>query len=458
MTNNAEQNLSRSLRNRHLQLIAIGGAIGTGLFMGSGKTISLAGPSVMLVYALIGFFLFFMMRALGEILLSNLQYRSFADFAGDLLGPWAQFFTGWTYWLCWIVIGIADVVAISGYVGFWLPNLAPWIPALGLIITLVTFNLPSVQYFGEIEFYFAMIKIVAISALILVGSYLLLTKFVSPDGTVAAVAHLWQHGGFFPNGFDGFIAGFQIAIFAFVGIELVGTAAAETENPTKNLPKAINSIPVRIALFYIGALFVIMTVMPWTEARPDFSPFVAMFSLSGLAIAAHIINFVVITSAASSANSGIYSTSRMLFILAQRRHAPFLLGFLNKRKVPVNALFFSCIFLLSGVALLYAGQSVIAVFTFMTTISAILFIFVWTIILFSYLSYLKKYPDRHSASKFKLPGGKFTIYGVLGFFVFVIWALTQQSDTLQALMVIPLWFLLLGIIYGIIIKNKPAKN
>jgi len=252
-TTTKENDLSRSLRNRHLQLIAIGGAIGTGLFMGSGKTISLAGPSVVLVYAIIGFFLFFMMRALGELLLSNLQYHSFADFAGDLLGRWAQFFTGWTYWLCWILIGIADVIAIAGYMGFWFPSLAPWVPALGLIVVLVAFNLPSVKYFGEIEFYFAMIKILAIIGLILIGTYLLLTKFVSLDGTVASISNLWVFGGFFPHGFSGFLAGFQIAIFAFVGLELVGTAASETENPHLNLPKAINSIPLRIALFYIGA-------------------------------------------------------------------------------------------------------------------------------------------------------------------------------------------------------------
>ena len=172
--------LARNLSNRHLQLIAIGGAIGTGLFMGSGKTISLAGPSILLVYAIIGFMLFFVMRALGELLLSNLEYRSFADFAGEYLGPWAQFFTGWTYWLCWIVTGVADVVAVSGYVAFWFPDLAPWIPALGLIVTLLALNLPTVRNFGEIEFWFALIKIIAIIALILAGTYMLITGFALP--------------------------------------------------------------------------------------------------------------------------------------------------------------------------------------------------------------------------------------------------------------------------------------
>jgi D-serine/D-alanine/glycine transporter len=442
-----EPHLARNLTNRHLQLIAIGGAIGTGLFMGSGKTISLAGPSILLVYAIIGFMLFFVMRALGEILLSNLEYRSFADFAGDYLGPWAQFFTGWTYWLCWIVTGIADVVAVSGYVSFWYPELALWIPALGLIGVLLLLNLPNVRNFGEIEFWFALIKIVAIVALILAGAYMLITNFTLPNGTQASVTHLWANGGFFPNGF-------QIAVFAFVGIELVGTAAAETENPTRNLPKAINSIPIRVVLFYVGALFVIITVIPWDQVDPNSSPFVAMFSLAGLGIAAHVVNFVVLTSATSSANSGIYSTSRMIYGLATSRLAPQTLGKLNSRKVPVNALFFSCIFLLAGVVLLYAGQSIIEAFTIVTTISALLFIFIWSIILASYLQYRRKRPDLHEKSTFKLPGGRASVVMVFAFFAFILWALAQEQDTAAALKVTPIWFVFLGIVYLAIRKKR----
>ncbi|MCK4207225.1 amino acid permease [Brucella pituitosa] len=449
-----ETHLARNLSNRHLQLIAIGGAIGTGLFMGSGKTISLAGPSILLVYAIIGFMLFFVMRALGEILLSNLEYRSFADFAGDYLGPWAQFFTGWTYWLCWIVTGIADVVAVSGYVSFWYPELALWVPALGLIGVLLLLNLPNVRNFGEIEFWFALIKIVAIVALIIAGVYMLSTSFMLPNGTRASVEHLWAHGGFFPNGFFGFVAGFQIAVFAFVGIELVGTAAAETENPMRNLPKAINSIPIRVVLFYVGALFVIITVIPWDQVDPNSSPFVAMFSLAGLGIAAHVVNFVVLTSATSSANSGIYSTSRMIYGLATSRLAPQTLGKLNSRKVPVNALFFSCIFLLAGVVLLYAGQSIIEAFTIVTTISALLFIFIWSIILASYLQYRRKRPDLHEKSTFKLPGGRASVVMVFAFFAFILWALAQEPDTAVALKVTPVWFVLLGIIYLAIRKKR----
>ncbi|EXL03558.1 D-serine/D-alanine/glycine transporter [Brucella anthropi] len=452
-----EPHLARNLSNRHLQLIAIGGAIGTGLFMGSGKTISLAGPSILLVYAVIGFMLFFVMRALGEILLSNLEYRSFADFAGDYLGPWAQFFTGWTYWLCWIVTGVADVVAVSGYVSFWFPELALWIPALGLIFTLLALNLPTVRNFGEIEFWFALIKIVAIVGLIIAGVYMLSTGFTLPNGSQASVAHLWNHGGFFPNGFLGFVAGFQIAVFAFVGIELVGTAAAETKDPERNLPKAINSIPIRVVLFYLGALFVIITVIPWDQVDPNSSPFVAMFSLAGLGIAAHVVNFVVLTSATSSANSGIYSTSRMIYGLATSKLAPKALAKLNKRQVPVNSLFFSCVFLLAGVVLLYAGQSIIEAFTIVTTISALLFIFIWSIILASYLQYRRKRPDLHEKSTFKMPGGRAAVVMVFAFFAFILWALAQEPDTAAALKVTPLWFVLLAVAY-LVMKSRRSQG
>lgn len=452
-----EPHLARNLSNRHLQLIAIGGAIGTGLFMGSGKTISLAGPSILLVYAVIGFMLFFVMRALGEILLSNLEYRSFADFAGDYLGPWAQFFTGWTYWLCWIVTGVADVVAVSGYVSFWFPELALWIPALGLIFTLLALNLPTVRNFGEIEFWFALIKIVAIVGLIIAGVYMLSTGFTLPNGSQASVAHLWNHGGFFPNGFLGFVAGFQIAVFAFVGIELVGTAAAETKDPVRNLPKAINSIPIRVVLFYLGALFVIITVIPWDQVDPSSSPFVAMFSLAGLGIAAHVVNFVVLTSATSSANSGIYSTSRMIYGLATSKLAPKAFGKLNKRKVPVNALFFSCIFLLAGVVLLYAGQSIIEAFTIVTTISALLFIFIWSVILASYLQYRRKRPDLHEKSTFKMPGGRAAVVMVFAFFAFILWALAQKPDTAAALKITPVWFVLLAFAY-LVMKSRRSQS
>ncbi len=447
-----EPHLSRALSNRHIQLIAIGGAIGTGLFMGSGKTISVAGPSVIFVYMAIGFMLFFVMRAMGELLLSNTDYKNFSDFAGDILGPWASFFTGWTYWFCWVVTAIADVVAIAHYVSFWWSDLPLWIPAVACILLLLGLNLPTVRAFGETEFWFALIKIVAILTLIIVGLVMVVTGFES-DGAHASLSNLWSHEGMFPTGFMGFVAGFQIAVFAFVGIELVGTAAAETKDPEVNLPRAVNSIPIRVLLFYVGALIVLMVVRPWTTYSADESPFVGMFALAGLAGAAGIVNFIVLTSATSSANSGIYSTSRMVYGLAQDGDAPKAFGLLSRRRVPRNALLFSCIFLLAGVVLLYAEGSVAEAFTLVTTVSALCFMFVWSIILVSYIVYRRRRPHLHAASTFKMPGGTFMPYVVLAFFAFIIWALTTQPDTLTALAFTPLWFVGLGIGYLVLRRN-----
>ena len=233
--NTHHKQLQRKLKNRHLQLIAIGGAIGTGLFMGSGKTISLAGPSVIFTYLLIGFFLFFIMRAMGELLLSDLKYKSFTDFSHHILGPGAGFFVGWTYWFCWVVIGMADIIAITEYVRFWWADVPLWLPGLLCIGMMAAMNLLTVRLFGEMEFWFALIKIVAIVGLILVGGYLVFTSFVNPNtGLPASLNYLWaREGGIFPNGISGFFSAFQIAFFAFVGIELVGTAAAETQDPLR---------------------------------------------------------------------------------------------------------------------------------------------------------------------------------------------------------------------------------
>jgi len=273
------QELSRGLKNRHIQLIAIGGAIGTGLFLGSGKSIHFAGPSIMLVYFVIGLALFFMMRALGELLMYKPITGSFTHFAETFIGPWAGFITGWTYWFCWIVTGIAEITAVGMYVQFWVPELPQWIPALICVAVLFLINIATVKAFGEMEFWFAIIKVVTIIALIIIGILLVFAGFQS-HGAHASFTNLWQHGGFFPNGSKGFLLAFEMAVFSFVGIELVGVTAGEAEDPSKTLPKAINQIPLRILLFYVGALFVIMSIYPWNRLNPDASPFVRVFAIS----------------------------------------------------------------------------------------------------------------------------------------------------------------------------------
>jgi D-serine/D-alanine/glycine transporter len=451
----AVPHLRRGLANRHIQLIAIGGAIGTGLFMGSGRTISLAGPAVLVVYAIIGFFVFFVLRAMGELLLSNLNYKSFVDFAADLLGPAAGFFMGWSYWFAWIVTGIADLVAITGYTRFWWPDLPAWLPALVTIGLILMFNLFNVRNFGETEFWFALIKLAAIGCLIAVGAILVATNFVSPHGNRATIENLWNDGGFFATGFMGVARGFQIAFFAYIGVELVGSAAAETANPRRALPRAINAVPLRVAVFYIGALLAILTVVPWRHIASGESPFVRMFSLAGLAAAASIVNFVVITAAASSANSGVFSTGRMLFGLADEGSAPALFRRLNRGGVPALALFLTAALLLTCVPLLYAGGSVIGAFTVVTTISSLLFMFVWTMIIVSYLVYRRRHAHRHADSTYKMPAGVPMCWAVLAFFVFVTWTLCTERQTAIALAWFPLWFVVLAVGW-LAVRRRPG--
>ncbi|MBX4335014.1 amino acid permease [Bartonella raoultii] len=442
-----KKKLLRGLDNRHVQLIAIGGAIGTGLFMGSGKTISVAGPSVILVYAIIGCAVYCVMRAMGELLLSNTHYRSFIDFSADLLGPGFGFFIGWTYWLCWIVTGSAEIIAIVSYTHFWWPELNAWIPVLLSILSFLIFNLVAVKLFGELEFWFSFIKIIAILALIVVGFYMIFTGFTSPNGTVTSLGNIWNGGNIFPRGITGFFAGFQIVIFAFVGIELAGTAAAEVKEPQKALPQAINSIPIRIIFFYIFSLIVIMSVTPWNQISPEKSPFVTMYSLVGIPIAAGLMNFVILTAAASSANSGIFSTSRMIYGLAAQKGAPKFLGKLSSKHVPANALLFSCLCILLTYAAVSISPTLISAFTIVTTIASILFIFVWSIILISYIVYRYKRPLQHAVSTYKMPGGVFMCCILLLFFAFIIFLLSLEEDTAIALKYTPLWFVFLGIVY-----------
>ena len=443
--NGEEPHLARALSNRHIQMIAIGGAIGTGLFMGSGKTIALAGPAVLFVYMIIGFMLFFVMRAMGEVLLSNLEYKTFGDFAGDLLGPWAGFVVSWSYWFYWVVVGVADIVAITGYCQLLVPSTPLWLPALVTPLLLLCLNLPTVAAFGELEFWFAIIKVVAIIALIATGAFMICSHFTSPHGSVASLSNLWNDHGMFPHGVMGFILGFQIALFAFGGIELVGTAAAETKDPLKTMPRAINSIPIRVMLFYVGALTVIMAVNPWRTINPGNSPFIGMFTLAGLGAAAIVVNLVVLTSAASSANSGIYSTSRMIYGLAGDGNAPKPFGKLSSRKVPQNALMFSCMFMMFGMAMLYAGKSVMGAFVVVTSLGSVIVVFTWSMIMVSYIAYRRRRPQLHANSTFKLPGSRFMPYVVLVFFALMIVALAQSSDTRPGLFVAPIWFVLLGV-------------
>ncbi|SKR87616.1 amino acid permease-associated region [Mycobacteroides abscessus subsp. abscessus] len=438
-------NLQRELSNRHVQLIAIGGAIGTGLFLGAGQTIAMTGPSILLTYIFIGFMLFMFMRGLGEIIIQNTNFKSFADVTNTYIGPFAGFVTGWTYWLCWIITGMAEVTAVAKYVSFWFPHIPNWISALFCVLILMSFNLLSAKLFGELEFWFSIVKIVTIIGLIIVGAIMILFAYKTQFGH-ASLTNLYNHD-IFPKGASGFFMSFQMAVFSFVGIEMIGVTAGETKDPESTIPKAINSVPIRILIFYVGALAVIMSIIPWDKVDPDNSPFVKLFTLIGIPFAAGLINFVVLTAAASSCNSGIFSNSRMLFGLSDNKQAPPAFSKTNKNGVPHVAIIGSSALLLIAALLNYIFPDATLVFTYVTTLSTVLFLIVWALIIIAYINYSSKNPELHKASTYKLPGGKYMGYVILLFFILVFGLLFVNETTRRAIYLTPLWFVLLGLMY-----------
>lgn len=438
--------LQRELNNRHIQLIAIGGAIGTGLFLGSGQTISLTGPSLLFTYMLIGIVLFAFMRALGELLLSNSKFNSFVDIANEYLGPFGGFVIGWTYWVCWIVSSMSDLTAMGQYFAYWYPQVPHWLTVLFIVLILISFNLLGARLFGELEFWFSIIKVVTIITMVIVGLVLIFLSFKTEYGH-ASFGNLIHHGGMFPHGAAGFLMSFQISVYSFIGIELIGVTAGETKNPEKTIPKAINNVPIRILLFYIGGLLVIMSVIPWFKIDPDSSPFVKLFTLIGVPFAAGIVNFVVLTAAASATNSGIYSNSRILFGLAKQGLGPKALTKTNSNGVPYLSMFVSSITLLIAALLNFVFPDAIKLFIYVTTLSTVLFLVVWGMIIVSYIAYVKKNPEQHQSSAFKLWGGKIIAYIVLSFFLFIFILLFFSKDTRVAIFISPLWFIFLFFYY-----------
>lgn len=439
-----KKELARGLKNRHVQLLAIGGAIGTGLFLGSGRSIHLAGPSILLAYIITGLISFFMMRALGELLLSNTDHHSFVDFVEEYIGPGAAFVTGWTYWFCWVSLAMADVTAAGVYIQYWIPNVETWIPSLCILLILFASNLMAVKIFGELEFWFALIKVIAILGLIGGGLYLIFIGYQTDVGPVS-FSNLWSHGGWFPNGWEGFVLSFQMVVFAFTGIELVGLTAGETENPKKVIPQAINNIPIRIIIFYVGALAIIMSIYPWTAVNADSSPFVQVFKAAGIVAAAAIVNFIVLTSAASACNSGLFSTSRMVYTLAREGNAPRRMFRLRSNQVPMNAVVFSALVIFIAVIMQYIMPE--NVFILITSVSTFCFIFIWAIILVCHMKYRKQHPELAKQNPFKMPLYPLMNYVILGFYFLVLVSLAFNNETLIALLFTPVWFGMLWCFY-----------
>lgn len=436
---------SRELKSRHVQLIALGGTIGTGLFLGAGESIHLTGPSILLAYLLTGGVCFLMMRALGELLLSDLSAHSYIDFIKKYLGDRWGFIAGWTYWVCWLTIAMADLTAAGLYMKFWFPKLPQWVTGLVILVILVMINSVTVKAFGETEFWFSIIKVIAIIALIVTGIVLVAMHYRTPVG-YASVGNLVT-GHFFADGPKGFFLSFQMVLFGFIGIEMVGMTASETSNPTKILPKAINEIPLRIILFYVGSLLALMCIYPWQNISPSQSPFVQVFSDIGISSAAAIINFVVLTAAASACNSSLFTTGRMLFSLSyggQSKTAK-RLSRLSRAQVPFNALNFSAVII--GVAVLLnifiPGQ----VFTLISSISTTCFLFIWGSIVLAHLKYrrvAKSSSQPPSASKMRL--APFFDYLILGFLAMVMVVLLFRFETLVALIGSLIWLLALWLV------------
>ncbi|MFI2200631.1 amino acid permease [Streptomyces sp. NPDC020192] len=442
----------RGLGSRQIQMIAIGGAIGTGLFLGAGKGISKAGPSLILAYAVAGLVIFLIMRALGELLMYRPVSGSFSEYAREFIGPFAGFVTGWTYWLFWVVTGITEVTAAAAYMTYWF-DIPQWVSALIFTIVLYAANLISVKLFGELEFWFSMVKVTAIIGMILICAGILTVGF-SDAGKTASVSHLWSDGGFFPHGVGNTLMTLQMVMFAFLAVELVGVTAGESKDPKKVLPKAINTVPWRIAVFYVGALIMILSVVPWTEFHPGVSPFVAAFQKMGLSVGAGIVNFVVLTAALSSCNSGMYSTGRMLRDLAQNGQGPQVFTKLTRSGTPLVGTTFSAALMLVGVWINYQWPG--KAFDYVVSFATISGMWAWIVILICQIRYRAK-ANRGllPQSEFRAPGAPYTSLFALAFIFMVIVLMGIDKDARVSLYCAPLWAAILGVSYWALKRRNP---
>ncbi|MDF7669474.1 amino acid permease [Lactobacillus sp. ESL0703] len=407
----------RSLTNTHIQLIALGGTIGTGLFLGVGNSIQKAGPSVILIYLIVGIFLFFLMRALGELIISDLSKHSYIEFIEKYLGKDTGFITGYLYWICLITLAMAEMTALGIYFQYWFPHLPTWVPGLVTIAVLLGINMLSARLFGNLEFSFAIIKIVTVVAFVILVAYLMITGKNTTYGAVS-FGNLFNNGGFFAKGGIGFLSGFQMVIFSFVGIELLGFTASEAQNPKKTISKAINEVPTRIILFYVLAIVAILVVIPWNKVSTSSSPFVQTLAATGIHNAGSLINFVVISAAISSTNSVLYSAGRLLFSITFNGKGKWnqTFGHLH-RQLPQNGLILSaCLIELAPLLIIMIGNDA---FTFISSTTTSMFLIIWCIMLLSHVAYRKTTPEDQLTS-FKMPGFPYFDYATLVFFILMI--------------------------------------
>ncbi|MBC3449843.1 amino acid permease [Pseudomonas mosselii] len=437
--------LKRELGERHIRLMALGACIGVGLFLGSAKAIEMAGPAIMLSYIIGGLAILVIMRALGEMAVHNPVAGSFSRYAQDYLGPLAGFLTGWNYWFLWLVTCVAEITAVAIYMGIWFPDVPRWIWALMALGSMGAINLIAVKAFGEFEFWFALIKIVTIIAMVLGGIGIIAFGFGN-DGVAMGISNLWSNGGFMPNGVTGVLMSLQMVMFAYLGVEMIGLTAGEARNPQKTIPQAIGSVFWRILLFYVGALFVILSIYPWNEIGSQGSPFVMTFERLGIKTAAGIINFVVITAALSSCNGGIFSTGRMLYSLAQNGQAPATFARTSRSGVPRNALLLSIAALLLGVLANYLVPE--KVFVWVTSIATFGAIWTWVMILLAQLKFRAGLTTvERNALKYRMWLWPLSSYLALAFLVLVVGLMAYFPDTRVALYIGPAFLVLLTALY-----------
>ena len=455
MRSNTEEALQRGLQPRHIRLMALGSTIGVGLFLGSASAIKLAGPAILLSYILGGLAIFFIMRALGEMAVHQPVAGSFSRYAQSYLGPLPGYLTGWNYWFMWLVTCIAEITAVGIYMRIWFPDVPQWIWALAAVAAMGAVNLAKVKAYGEFEFWFAMIKVVTI-LLMIVGGGAMIVFGLGNHGVATGISNLWAHGGFMPNGGKGVLVALQMVMFAYLGVEMVGLAAGEARDPEKSIPSAINSVFWRILIFYVAALFVIMSLYPWNELGTHGSPFVATFEQLGIKSAAGIINFVVITAALSSCNGGIYSTGRMLYNLAQQDQAPRAFAVTSRSGIPYRAVLVSLVALLLGVLLNYLMPA--KIFALVTSIATFSAIWTWGIVLITQMKFRRGLSDvERSRLVFRMPFYPYASWLALAFLALVVGLMAYFPDTRVALIVGPVWLLVLtGLYFAFGLSRKPV--
>ena len=441
--------LKQGLSNRHIQLIALGGAVGTGLFLGISQTIKLAGSSVLLGYAIAGIIAFLIMRHLGEMVVEEPVSGSFSYFANKYWGPMAGFMSGWNYWVLYVLVSMAELSAIGTFVQFWLPELPTWITALFFFIAINAINLINVRFFGESEFLFSCIKIIAILSMIFFGLYLLISGDAGPQ---ASVANLWQFGGFFPNGIQGFIMSLAIIMFAFGGLELIGITAAETKNPSKTIPKAVNQIVYRILIFYIGAIGVLLCLFPWNQLAQGGSPFVLIFQSLNSHGVANVLNFVVLVAAISVYNSCIYCNSRMLHGLAMQGNAPRVLQRVNHRGIPVYAAGVSASITALCVLINYLMPGKAFQFLMMLVVAAL--VVNWLMISWTHLKFRKAMQQRHHQTTFQSIMSPWSNYLTIAFIFGILIIMSITPDMRLAVMLVPIWLIVLAVVYQLKYRKK----